>query len=86
MSRLFSSFLEPDYESVNDFFKLINGTQRNLYATEIGIVACRNHAQHEAEVFETLLPYFEDFSQQDFDRLEQALTIFSGYFKKKLNE
>lgn len=58
-----------------------NARINNLYTTEIGAVACRNHAAHEAELFENMLPQFESFSLQDLDRVAQIITIFSETLK-----
>lgn len=58
-----------------------NARVNNLYTTEIGRVACENHARHEMEIFQDMLPLFEDFSQQDFDKLETAIKILMRYIR-----
>lgn len=64
-----------------------NARFNNLYATELGIAACKNHAQHEESLFESLLPRFDEFSRQDLDRVMQAIHIFEqgvlGYGNKE---
>lgn len=58
-----------------------NARVNNLYTTEIGRVACENHARHENEIFRDMLPYFDEFSQEDFDKLEKAIKILMRYIK-----
>lgn len=61
-----------------------NARINNLYTTEIGRVACKNHAEHEKAIFQSLLPAFDDFSQEDFEKLERAVTVFLNYFKESI--
>lgn len=50
-----------------------NARINNLYVTEIGRVACNNHADHENAIFEKLLPVFKDYSEQDFEKIYKAI-------------
>ena len=60
-----------------------NARINNLYATEIGLVACRNHELHEEEFYSRLMTRFEHFSVQDLERVLEALSIISEYLKRK---
>lgn len=58
-----------------------NARINNLYTTEIGRVACENHAKHEDAIFRDMLPHFDEFSQEDFAKLETAIKILMRYIK-----
>ncbi|MCD8223282.1 MAG: MarR family winged helix-turn-helix transcriptional regulator [Clostridiales bacterium] len=62
----------------------LNARINNLYITDIGRVAVENHAQHEAKIFQKLLPDYEEFSVEDLETTYKAIQIFMQAFKNSL--